>query len=473
MSSFFSQFKRKFSKTMYKNLKINLGEMTFFKDFVNDTKGDLYPIKDKSDDCLEFVKDNRYVLESGSISRMICQFFPYATYKATYTASNADVGFLFNLVDTDARLTLNGNVLSFECNGRKEEKELASNLISEENSLIVSCRPGAFDVYLEINGKPEYQHTVYEDAFLDSNIESVFSNSYAYLYVSGIAIIKEACSYIDSGISFADIRPIKYEDGEVIQEDGKIYFTATIRMQENSFQGIFSWNYTTSSINLTGAVFYDSGDGRWRNYLAPVFIYHREKKEWLIWVSSFEHKHILAYSKFEGDPRFGVNVVDVKFMKEASPDSDITDFVGFKGDEDPDLLYDEQNGRWLLAICRVVPKIGYAYLFFESDDPFLNFRYIGRGEPGSETGGSFVRRNGELAFVCGNAYSPRSQYRIYTKHGMEIADFNHPDGGFRGWGSVFKIKAGSRTRYFWLTFDRHNGSNYGWSYGNFYCFEMI
>jgi hypothetical protein len=30
---------------------------------------------------------------------------------------------------------------------------------------------------------------------------------------------------------------------------------------------------------------------------------------------------------------------------------------------------------------------------------------------------------------------------------------------------------GSRTRYFWMTFDRHNGSGYTWSYGNIYCFE--
>ena len=28
-----------------------------------------------------------------------------------------------------------------------------------------------------------------------------------------------------------------------------------------------------------------------------------------------------------------------------------------------------------------------------------------------------------------------------------------------------------RTRYFWLTFDRHKGSDYNWSYGNLYCFE--
>jgi hypothetical protein len=109
-------------------------------------------------------------------------------------------------------------------------------------------------------------------------------------------------------------------------------------------------------------------------------------------------------------------------------------------------------------------------MFFESDNPFKNFKYIGCGREGAETGGSFVNMNGELFFVCGNDFKKTSEYRIYSKSGMKIANFNYPDGGFRGWGSIIPVKLGSRTRYFWLTFDRHNGSPYGWSYGNLYCF---
>ena len=54
---------------------------------------------------------------------------------------------------------------------------------------------------------------------------------------------------------------------------------------------------------------------------------------------------------------------------------------------------------------------------------------------------------------------------------MTEAKFNFPDGGFRGWGTVIPVKQGTRTRYYWLTFDRHRGSDYNWSYGNLYCFE--
>jgi hypothetical protein len=28
-------------------------------------------------------------------------------------------------------------------------------------------------------------------------------------------------------------------------------------------------------------------------------------------------------------------------------------------------------------------------------------------------------------------------------------------------------------RYYWMTFDRHKGSDYNWSYGNLYCFEWL
>jgi hypothetical protein len=245
-------------------------------------------------------------------------------------------------------------------------------------------------------------------------------------------------------------------------------------MQAGTFQGIFSWIPGTAEFRMTGALFYDCGDGKWRGYVAPVILYHRDKKQWYVWVSSFEHEHILAHASFDGDPRFGVNVVDVEIMEGAYDTSDMSVFVGFKGDEDPDLFYDEEKDRWLMAICRIDPKTrSYVYVFFESKDPFKEYKYVGKGFEGAETGGSFVRIAGEIYFVCGNDFKERSEYRIYSKNGMQLAKFNYPDGGFRGWGTVIPVKMGSRTRYFWLTFDRHNGSEYNWSYGNFYCFEAV
>ena len=60
----------------------------------------------------------------------------------------------------------------------------------------------------------------------------------------------------------------------------------------------------------------------------------------------------------------------------------------------------------------------------------------------------------------------------YLRRGIDLAlSCDYDDGGFRGWGTVIPVKQGTRTRYYWLTFDRHKGSDYNWSYGNLYCFE--
>ena len=472
MKNLFShEFKRKFSLSMYKNLKIKLGEMSLSKDFVNDTRGDLYPVIHKSPDCVECVENNCYVIKSGAAKRLFCQFFPFASYEITCRSVNGEVGFCFQLSNSEARIFTNGGQLRYSCEGHLETIDIPG-FVGSSFTMIVSCRPGAFDVYFKSNGKPEYLCTFYEEAFQNSNQYSLFSGGYVLLFATEGATVNEVLSYIDNGISIADIRPIKYENGEPMLEHGKVYFTASVRMQEGTFQGVFSWIPGTAQFNMTGALFYDCGDDKWRNYVAPVILYNRFEKQWYVWVSSFEHEHVLAHAAFEGDPRFGVNVVDVKIMEKASDTSDITAFAGFKGDEDPDLIFDKENNRWLLAICRINPKTkSYVYVFFESKDPFNNYTYIGRGKDGAETGGSFVRINGELFFACGNDFKATSEYRVYSQNGMQIATFHYPDGGFRGWGTIVPIKLGSRTRYFWLTFDRHNGSNYNWSYGNLYCFE--
>ena len=75
-------FKRQFAMSMYKNLKLPLGQMTFTKDFVKETKRcDLYPVIQCSEGCTESVADNRYVVSDGTMERMLGQFFPYAQGK--------------------------------------------------------------------------------------------------------------------------------------------------------------------------------------------------------------------------------------------------------------------------------------------------------------------------------------------------------------------------------------------------------
>ena len=456
------QFHRLFSKTMYKNLKLPLGEMIFTKDFINDTRGDLYPLLVKSADCMESVENNTYVLSGGSMERMLGQFFPYATYETTFSCSHGgSCGFSFHIPDGTAFICYDGQTIVFTDGNQKTCLTYACthSLVT----LIVSCRPGAFDVYFEVNGQPQFVTTFETEVFARSNCQEMFQKGYVSVLAQGSVTLYAASFYIDCGISQADIRPIRYENGDVMMEDGKIYLTLSIRMQEKTFQGIVSWIPGTSSFALTGALFYDAGDGVWNGDVAASILFHRPTQEWYLWVCSFSHGHILGHASFTGDPRFGVNVVDITFMSD-----------GVQGDEDPDFYYDAETGTWYLAICRLDSVThSYKYVFYKSSQPFEGYTYIGCGQDGAETGGSFVTIDDEKVFICGNSFEKRSDYRIYSKSGLSQASFDFPDNGFRGWGTVIPVSMGSRNRYFWLTFDRHNGSAYNWSYGNVYCFELM
>jgi len=464
------KFQRVFSKSMYKSLKLPLAEMTFTKDFVNDKRGDLYPVIAKDDTCVECVDNNQYHTENGTVERMFTRFFPYATYEISLAQTNGSCGFVFHLADQKARLICDGNELMFYdgfC-GQKAELSNASSC----DTIIVSCRPGAFDVYLKGNDKPDYLCTFKSEVFACSHEKKLFDKGFVSLLASGSVTVNNVCSYIDCGISQADIRPVCYENGDVIFENGKIFLTLSVRMQEGGFQGVVSWIPSTSKFELVGALFYDSGDGKWCGDVAASILFNRRTNEWYLWVCSFAHQHILGHASFKGDPRFGVNVIDIELMDKADADKSITEFSGFVGDEDPAFFYNEQEDKWYMAICRLDPSINaYKYVFFRSDNPFDDYQFIGKGYDGAETGGSFVNIGNETVFVCGNDFEKRADYRIYTKDGMYEAKFDFDDGGFRGWGTVIPVVMGSRKRYFWLTFDRHNGSSYNWSYGNIYCFE--
>ena len=466
-----TEFKRKFALSMYKNLKIKLAEMSFHKDFVNDTRGDLYPVLHRSEDCREEVKNERYFVRKGAVKRLVCDLFPYASYELSARVECGTAGLCFILPNAEATVSFCGNKVKYLCGENRAEHSIPEE-IGDTVTLTVSCRPGAFDVYYKCNDAMQYLCTFDEESFKGSNLEECFTNSKVALLASGTAEIKDVCACIDNGISIADMRPVRYENGDIIVEQGKIYFSASIRMQAGAYQGIFSWVPGTCGFELAGALFYDAGDGRWCGDVAASILYHRAEKKWYLWVCSFSHGHILGHAVFAGDPRFGVNVVDIELMQKAPNGAEMSAFLGFAGDEDPDFFYDEAGKRWLMAICRLDPETkSYRYVFFESEKPFEGYRFIGAGNKGAETGGSFVKINGEIFFICGNDFHAVSDYRIYHKGGMTNARFDYPDGGFRGWGTLMPIKMGSRTRYFWMTFDRHKGSDYNWSYGNLYCFE--
>ena len=466
------QFRRLFSKAMYKDQKLPLGEMSFCVDFSSALRQNLYPLIAKTADCAECVENNRYQVKAGSVERMFGSYFPYASYEATAVSGMGTWGFSFSIPGEKVQLIYDGSGFVFVA--PEQNERVVYQTSAEYMTMLVSCRCSWFDLYVKENGNTRYIHSFHAEGFAKAKAQNMFEKGFVSLCAGGGTTVTAVSFYLDCGIAQADIRHIRYENAEVMVQDGKIYLTMSVRLQEGGFQGIFSWVPGTSEFHLTGALFFDVGDGLWSNDVASSILYHREKKQWFLWFCSFTHGHILGHSVFSGDPRFGINVVDCTLMTPAKPENKMTDFVAFSTDEDPDFYFDEQNQKWKMAICRIDPTSrNYRYVFFESEQPFTGYQYIGQGYDGCETGGSFSMLGGERIFACGNDFSKRANYRIYSKDGMQEAMFNFDDGGFRGWGTIIPVELGSRIRYFWLTFDRYNASDFPWSYGNLYCFEAI
>lgn len=471
-------FRRKFSLSLYKSLKLKLAQADFSKDISENPRGNKYPLLRSEGAFSEKVSGGEYCFDGKDAfaERFISPFYPCATYEAVIGALDGECGFVFEHGGDRVKIVLgnsDGLRVLFEAGDKKEQADIDFEF-TPGMSLCVLARKKFFDVYINRNDFAEYIRTFCADEFSDSSSEKFFRSASAGLAFSGNVICRSASVYDDSGIAQADIRPVCFENGDVITENGRMFFTASIRWQEGGCQGVFSWIPGTAEFELTGTLFFDAGDGTWESDVATCLVFDRNRKKWLLWVCSFSHGHILGHAEFDGEPRYGRNVIDITLVDRLPDGADDTVFGGKTGDEDPALTYDEKRNKWLLAVCRVPNGGHYRYFFFESDSPFDGFEYAGCSVPGSETGGSFFWLNGEIYFICGNSFDERACYRAYKygrfdKPEKLVCDID--DGGFRGWGSVFSVNQGTRKRTFWLTFDRQKGSDFNWSYGNLYCYE--
>lgn len=521
------KFRRKFSVVKFKNLKYALGEMSFSKDWVTETKrGDPYPILEKDEGIIEKTGNGRYLIENigaekARVRRFIGSFTPFASHAIDISAlENGKAGFAFvcrggeesdftpeNAPAVEVFVCKDGEkvTVGYKTKGMSQTEGFADyNGEILGKTLVVSTRPGFFDAYLVSDGSTEVICNVSLDSKCDNKEPLAPAGGYAALNykrnfdvtdvcvfaelgAGGRAEIKNAEWYLDSGVGQADMRPIRYEDGSPIIEQGRIFLTMSIRLANSSYQGVVSWNPSGCDFRLEGALFYDVGDGFIGGDVATSLIYNRKTEKWMLWYCSFSHGHILAHGESIADPRYGINIIDTTMMSVESLDKDgkaiLSDdkvCLAKWGDEDPEFIYDEKRGKWILGICRLhhvveEKKIKYRYYFFESDDPYEGYTYIGHSKVGENTGGSIVKTDHGYRFVCGSDFSIRARYinfDLYNLEDHEDLQFDYDDGGFRGWGSVFRFPCGSRYVYKMITFDRHNGSPINnWSYGNIHVFE--
>ncbi len=526
-------FRRKFSVNPYKTLRMKLGEMSFWKDWLNTDRGDPYPVIGHACEgsLNEITGDGRLTVRnpsesSAGLARLLGQHFPYASYELViHTIEDADAGFLIranpgtrsSYTEEDApelRVSLlhNGEGNYVRIAYERIIGGISLGEIVDETeypytsgmSLILTCRGKFFDIYLRNDKRPYPRLTLDLPEFAEITKHGTFVNAVAALWYrvapNGCFTADAVEFYLDAGVSHADMKTVRYEDGTPMMSEGKLFVTLSSRLEAGGFQSVISWNPSTAEFKMEGAIFFDCGDDRWCADVASSILYNRNTGEWYIWACAFSHGHILCHGTSIADLRYGINVIDAERMpvetletSDKTADalaaqagaavsttatlSDDTLWLAKSGDEDPDFVYDRETGKWYMTICRGVSENGgthYRYFLFESDQPFSGYTFVDKTLTGSNTGGSIVRVGGKLHFVCGSNFDKRACYHVYDLDDLAKVEYircDYDDGGFRGWGTIIPVPCGRRTKYLWMTFDRHGGSSYNWSYGNIYVYE--
>ncbi|MBO4933508.1 MAG: hypothetical protein J6I42_15185 [Clostridia bacterium] len=527
-------FRRKFSVNPYKTLRMKLGEMSFWKDWLNTNRGDPYPViaRAGAGTLTETTADGRLTVRNFSRNpaaeaRLLGQHFPYASYEAViHTLEDASAGFLIRAnpgkrssyteeTAPELRVSLvRGKTgasvrIAYELTvggiSRGEVVGETDYPYTSGMSMILTCRGKFFDVYLRNDKKPCPRLTLDLPEFAEITKHGTFVNAVAALWYrtapGGCFIADTVEFYLDAGVSHADMKTVRYEDGTPMMSEGRLFMTMSSRLEAGGFQSVISWNPSTADFRMEGAIFFDCGDDRWCSDVASSILYNRQTGEWYIWACAFSHGHILCHGTSTADLRYGINVIDAELMPvetlrtsgTTSADSlaaqagaavsttatlsDDTFWLAKSGDEDPDFVYDRETGKWYMTICRGVSENGgthYRYFLFESDEPFCGYNYVDKTLTGSNTGSSIVRVSGKLHFVCGSNFDKRACYHVYDLNDLSKVEYircDYDDGGFRGWGTIIPVPCGRRTKYLWMTFDRHGGSSYNWSYGNIYVYE--
>lgn len=297
--------------------------------------------------------------------------------------------------------------------------------------------------------------------------------SQLYLHLqTGQVLINSVEAALSSGMGLADIRAMTYEDGTPLLDQGRLWYTMTMRGRAlpHHIQGVFSMDPAVFDLRFEGVILFDRNDGLLRNEVASHIFYDRKEQVWRGLTTGFsayaiaeEKKQLLAVES-KRDPRFGFSVM------QAAP-------FGIVGDiEDPHLLYDENVSKWRILTCE--NHGGYKAVMLESDSWNKGYKRIAGPVPHNSTGTS-IQKIGEKRY-CFSGSSAREIFIYSYPELKEIGTLKmdlppwDATSGTRVWPNVVELPEGFPFRYIALMMDRFNypgvkGPN--WTYGALYLFH--
>lgn len=330
-------------------------------------------------------------------------------------------------------------------------------LYRQEDGLPVPVAQADFSQHINLR-KKEYLYSFQSSLYLQLK--------------KGAVQIKRLVSALSSGIGQADIRTITYEDGTPLLDQGRLWYTMTIRGRAlpHHVQGVFSMDPAVFDLRFEGVILFDRQDGILRNEVASHIFYDRTEKIWRgittgfsAYASPGERKQLLAAESVK-DPRFGFSIM------QATP-------FGMVGDiEDPHILYDARAKKWRILTCENID--GYKAVMLESDTWNKDYRRIAGPVEHNSTGTSMQRIGGKLYCFSGSQERKIFIYSYPDLNESGTLKMDLPpwdaESGTRVWPNVVELPEGYPFRFVALMMDRFNfpgveGPN--WTYGALYLYH--
>jgi hypothetical protein len=440
------------------------------------------------------LKNNQLLIQSDQESQAsiwFAGFNPFAVYTIDLASCSGQGEFGFEFSDPEKAeqffitISYNGTeILDVHQKYVRESKTVVNESIlikgnglgNIEGKIILQMLGSGLTLYVQNSGLPvpiaQSDFASFVDLRKKQYMRSFQSNFY-FSIKKGALAIRKIESALSPGMGLADIRAITYEDGEPLLDQGRLWYTMTIRGRAlpHHIQGVFSLNPTIFDLHFEGVILFDRNDGLLRNEVASHIFYDRNEKCWRGLTTGFsayanpiEKKQLLAVES-KNDPRFGFSVMS------AHP-------IGMVGGfEDPHILFDSDAKKWRMLVCDYVNK-DFKAIMLESYDWDKNYQRIAGPVKNNSTGTS-IQRIGDKQY-CFSGSQDRKIY-IYTYPELAEAGTLNMDlppwdetSGTRVWPNVVQLPEGYPFRYVALMMDRFNypglkGPN--WTYGALYLYH--
>lgn len=437
----------------------------------------------------------RISAQSASLAeRWIGGFNPLASYAVTVDQfdGSGEIGVLFRDSKEDNRISASLVVDSGKCSAIrwvliKDGKQVVSQDFPLQEGvqpvfplrLRVQMLAVGVNLFIETQGQshliayPDFAE--YFELRKKSLMQRFEFCLHSKLAAGASVIIREAKSALSPGCGQADIRAITKPNGEPLIEDGRLWFTMTVRGRAlpHPMQGVFSMNPSVFDLKFEGIIVFDMGDGMLRNELASHLFYDEASKEWRGWTVGFsaygndakgQNKAVLAVSS-KRDPRKGFSIMRAK------P-------IGLPPGmhEDPHGIYDKAAGKWRMLLAEHAGK--FRASMWESDSWDQGYTRITDPVEMDSTGTS-IQKIGSKRYAMFGSADRKVYLRAYP--GLEPAGelkMHLPpwdeQTGTRIWPNVIPLPEGYPSRYIALMMDRLNFPGMpkqNWTYGAMYLYH--